>query len=184
MSMGRNQQEDVDQSKLFDNQNDSRNLIRRTDGGKGKLLACPFCEILRNQGKPEATRQVLFRDNTTGAILDSRPVFFGHTLVIPIKHYETLLDLPNEIITPLFSNARLIARAVKTTMKADGIFIGVNNIVSQSVPHLHIHVVPRKFGDGLRGFFWPRRNYKNTEEMNEISELIKQAIEAEIQSKI
>ena len=180
--MDNNQEDDTDQSKLFDDENRVPSLARKANRVRDKLVPCAFCEIIRNHDKPDATRQVLFRDETTGAFLDRRPVFLGHTLVVPIKHYETLLDLPQEVVLPLFSNAQLIAKAVKIAMKADGIFVGMNNIVSQSVPHLHIHIVPRKFGDGLKGFFWPRRSYKDDEEMKRISENIRQAIQAELKS--
>ncbi len=179
--MDKIQKEDTDQSKLFEYVNGEQSSIRRTNKLKDKLVPCPFCEIIRNQNKPEPPRRILFHDDNTAAFLDRRPVYLGHTLVVPIKHYETLLDLPVEVVPPLFSNAQLVARAVRTAMNADGIFLAINNNVSQSVPHLHIHIVPRKFGDGLKGFFWPRRSYKNDEEMNRISESIRQAIEAELE---
>lgn len=90
------------------------------------------------------------------AFLDHRPLFPGHVLLVTRQHFETLLDLPRDLIGPLFTNAQLLASAVQRAMQADGSFVAMNNVVSQSVPHFHIHIVPRKRGDGLRGFFWPR----------------------------
>src|SRR4051794_30315306 len=93
------------------------------------------------------------------AFLDSRPLFPGHTLVIPEPHCETLLDLDDVRMGPFFSFVKRVARAVETGLGADGVFIANNNRVSQSVPHLHVHVIPRKKKDGLKGFFWPRNPY-------------------------
>jgi histidine triad (HIT) family protein len=172
---------DSQQAKLFD-EGDGSSSKRNTKGSAHEIASCPFCEIILNQYQSVASRQILFRDDVAAAFLDRKPVFLGHTLVIPIKHYETLLDSPKEVIPVLFLDAQLIARGVKTAMKADGIFLGINSTVSQSVPHLHIHIIPRKFGDGLRGFFWPRRNYDSEEQMKEISQSIMQAIGAETKS--
>ena len=91
--------------------------------------------------------------------LDVRPLFPGHTLLIPLQHYETMADLPAELVGPLFLRARTLQTVVEEGMGAQGAFVAVNNRVSQSVPHLHVHVVPRTKGDGLRGFFWPRTKY-------------------------
>ena len=91
--------------------------------------------------------------------LDARPVFKGHVLVVPRAHHETLADLPDELIRPLFEAVRRMSVAVPDAMGAQGTFVAANNVVSQSVPHLHVHVVPRTKGDGLRGFFWPRTKY-------------------------
>ena len=93
------------------------------------------------------------------AFLDHRPVFPGHTLVIPRAHHETLDDLPVELLSPFFSEVRRVNRAVRAATGSQGTFVAMNNVVSQSVPHLHAHVVPRTKGDGLRGFFWPRLSY-------------------------
>jgi histidine triad (HIT) family protein len=93
------------------------------------------------------------------AFLDTRPLFPGHVLVVPRAHHETLADLPLELVAPLFAAARRVSAAVERAFAADGSFVAVNNRVSQSVPHLHVHVVPRRRGDGLRGFFWPRTRY-------------------------
>ncbi|MBK8459872.1 MAG: HIT family protein [Micropruina sp.] len=113
------------------------------------------CELLRG----EVSAEVVWRDEHVIAFLDHRPVFKGHVLVCPIRHTDTLLDLPTDEIEPLFSAARRIAAALGVALGADGTFVAVNNVISQSVPHLHVHVVPRRRGDGLRGFFWPRTSY-------------------------
>ena len=99
------------------------------------------------------------------AFLDARPVFPGHTLVIPRRHHVTLPDLPSDELAPFFAAVQRLTVAVTTAMEAEGTFVAVNNTVSQSVPHLHVHVVPRRRGDGLRGFFWPRRPYTDDHEM-------------------
>lgn len=96
--------------------------------------------------------------------LDHRPLFPGHCLVVPRRHVDTLGDLPPTLTAPLFDTAAAVARAIEPALDADGSFVAVNNRVSQSVPHLHVHVVPRRKGDGLRGFFWPRGRYASEEE--------------------
>ena len=111
---------------------------------------------------------VVFEDQSSLAFLDHRPVFPGHTLLIPKQHYETLADLPDALIRPLFANAQLLARAIEAALEADGTFVAINNRVSQSVPHLHVHIVPRRKKDGLRGFFWPRGAYHSPEEAEKI----------------
>ena len=119
----------------------------------------------------------MFEDDVSIAFLDHRPLFVGHTLLIPREHYETLTDLPTELVEPLFSNARALAGAIQEAMNAEGTFVAMNNKVSQSVPHLHVHVVPRRRKDGLRGFFWPRRKYKGQDEMNDAAAAIVGALE-------
>jgi len=101
----------------------------------------------------------VFEDEVSVAFLDNRPLFPGHALLVPREHHETLPELPAELVGPLFSSARLLARAIPEAMGAHGSFVALNNVVSQSVPHLHVHVVPRVRKDGLRGFFWPRQKY-------------------------
>lgn len=133
---------------------------------------CIFCKILA--GELETAQ--IFEDESTLAFLDHRPVFPGHVLLIPKNHYETLSDLPQKLIAPLFHNAQLLSRAVEQGLDAHGTFVGLNNRVSQSVPHLHVHVVPRRFKDGLRGFFWPRHKYESVEQMIEIQQAIKSAL--------
>jgi histidine triad (HIT) family protein len=119
-----------------------------------------FCQIIAGE---LATAEV-WRDDQVVAFLDHRPVFKGHVLVCPTRHVETLLDLPDELMVPLFGTARSIAAVMGPALGAEGTFVAVNNVVSQSVPHLHVHVVPRSKGDGLRGFFWPRTHYAGGEE--------------------
>jgi histidine triad (HIT) family protein len=111
------------------------------------------------------------------AFLDHRPLFPGHCLLIPKSHCPDLADLPAALVGPLFDSARLLSQAVEEAMQAEGTFLAINNKVSQSVPHLHIHVVPRRKGDGLRGFFWPRRRYSNAEAMQQAQEAIRAAVE-------
>ena len=107
--------------------------------------------------------EVVYRDDTVIAFLDHRPVFKGHVLLAPVAHVETLTDAPAELIGPLFLRVQQVADAMVTALQADGSFTAVNTVVSQSVPHLHVHVVPRRKKDGLRGFFWPRVKYAEGE---------------------
>ena len=118
---------------------------------------------------------MVFEDERTLAFLDDRPLFPGHSLLVPRDHYETLADLPDEVVGPLFENARLLSVAVPKAMRKPGSFVAMNNVVSQSVPHLHVHVVPRKPKDGLRGFFWPRTKYDSVDQMREVAELVRDA---------
>ena len=136
-------------------------------------MSCRFCAIIA--GEADAYR--VFEDEVSLAFLDTRPLFPGHCLLLPKRHYEVLTDLPGEMLQPLFKNAQLLARAVETAMQAEGSFVAINNRVSQSVPHLHIHVVPRRKKDGLRGFFWPRQSYTSPEEAHETQARIQSAIE-------
>ena len=107
----------------------------------------------------------MFEDSISLAFLDEKPLFEGHCLLITRAHYRTFLDLPRDLIGPLFLKAQDLAEAVQRGMSAEGTFIAINNTVSQSVPHFHMHVVHRRKGDGLRGFFWPRRRYRSEEEL-------------------
>ncbi|WP_448595434.1 HIT family protein [Thermoflexus hugenholtzii] len=135
---------------------------------------CPFCQIARG----EAAAWIVLEDPYSVAFLDHRPLFPGHCLLIPREHYETLMDVPPERIGPLFRNAQRLARAIEKGLGAEGSFVAINNRVSQSVPHLHIHVVPRRKGDGLRGFFWPRQRYASEAEMAEIAARLREALES------
>ncbi len=135
---------------------------------------CLFCRIAA--GGADAA-DVFYEDDLTVAFLDHRPLFAGHSLLIPRGHYETLADLPAEQVGPLFANARMLARAVEEAMGAEGSFVAINNRVSQSVPHLHIHVVPRRRKDGLRGFFWPRGKYRDAEEAAAVRVAMRDAME-------
>jgi histidine triad (HIT) family protein len=110
------------------------------------------------------------------AFLDHRPLFHGHTLVVPRDHVGTLLDLPARLVEPFFTEVQWLAAAVTAAMDAEGTFVAMNNVVSQSVPHLHAHVVPRRRKDGLRGFFWPRHKYAGDDEMAEVAERIRRAL--------
>lgn len=125
------------------------------------MPTCPFCEIAA--GRLNAA--TVFEDDLFIAFLDIKPVFLGHVLVVPKLHIETLPDVPSEMMEPLFVCVQRIAEAVPRALGCQGTFVAMNNKVSQSVPHLHVHVVPRTKGDGLRGFFWPRTKYASTEEM-------------------
>lgn len=110
--------------------------------------------------------------------LDHRPLFPGHCLVVPRRHVDTLGDLPPALTAPLFDTAAAVARAIEPALEAEGSFVAVNNRVSQSVPHLHVHVVPRRRGDGLRGFFWPRGRYESPDAMEEVRARIARALTA------
>jgi histidine triad (HIT) family protein len=121
--------------------------------------------------------QVIWSTPTTFAFLDHRPVFKGHVLVLPRDHVVTLADLPRDQIEPYFTDVQRIAVAVESGLGAGGTFVALNNKVSQSVAHLHTHVVPRTKGDGLRGFFWPRTKYASPEEAETYAKLIKDALD-------
>jgi histidine triad (HIT) family protein len=133
---------------------------------------CVFCSIASG----ELDADVVLDDDVAIAFLDHRPVFKGHTLLAPRAHHETLADLPSELVGPFFARAQLLARAVEAGLDADGTFVAINNKVSQSVPHLHVHVVPRRRRDGLRGFFWPRTKYAGDDEMNDYADRIRVAL--------
>jgi histidine triad (HIT) family protein len=133
---------------------------------------CIFCKII----KGDAEGYIVFEDDISIAFLDVRPLNPGHCLLVPREHYETLMDIPDELIGPLFKNAKLISKAIEVGLEAQGIFVGINNRVSQSVPHLHIHIVPRNRGDNLKGFFWPRYPYKDRETILDIQNRIRGAI--------
>jgi histidine triad (HIT) family protein len=130
-------------------------------GSPRGLGSCKFCQIAAGNAKAA----IVFEDSIFLAFLDEKPLFEGHCLLITRDHYQTFLDLPHDLIGPLFLNAQHLAEAVQSGMRAEGTFMAINNTVSQSVPHFHMHVVPRRKGDGLRGFFWPRRRYQTEEEL-------------------
>ena len=134
--------------------------------------ACVFCRIING----DLAGSVVFEDETSIAVLDHRPLFPGHCLLLPRSHYETLTELPGNLIGGLFSNVQLLSGAVEQALEAEGTFIAINNRVSQSVPHLHVHIVPRRRKDGLKGFFWPRYKYKSDEEMQTVQAAIKSAL--------
>ena len=136
--------------------------------------ACVFCAIVA----ADAPAHIVFRDSMATGFLDSRPLFPGHTLIVPNDHHETLADLPAEQLGPLFARAQRVSAILQDPFGAQGSFVAVNNIVSQSVPHLHVHVVPRTKGDGLRGFFWPRTGYESEAHMGATASLLSTAYTA------
>ena len=133
---------------------------------------CVFCRIIAG----EISAHTVLDEEKTMAFLDARPVFPGHCLLVPRAHHETLADLPPELVEPLFATAQRLARAVEAGMGADGTFVAINNRVSQSVPHLHVHVVPRRRKDGLRGFFWPRQKYESDDAMRAAADAVRAAL--------
>jgi histidine triad (HIT) family protein len=134
--------------------------------------ACPFCAIARG----EAEALTVLEDEDCIAFLDHRPVFPGHCLLVPRAHHETLPDLPEALVPRVFGAAQRLAGAVVAGLGADGTFVALNNRVSQSVPHLHVHVVPRRFKDGLRGFFWPRQKYADEDAARAVQAAIRAAL--------
>ena len=134
-------------------------MTKKAVTGSAASKECLFCEIAAH--KIEA--KIVFEDAISLAFLDIRPLFAGHCLLIPKAHYATLPDLPADLVGPLFLNAQHLTRAIESAMNAEGSFVAMNNVVSQSVPHFHIHIVPRTKGDGLRGFFWPRQKPEELE---------------------
>jgi histidine triad (HIT) family protein len=133
---------------------------------------CVFCAIIA--GDVPAT--LVMRDDEVAAFLDARPLFKGHVLVVPRAHTPTLYDVPPTALGTLFGAVQRIARAVEAGLGVDGTFVAMNNKVSQSVPHLHVHVVPRKRKDGLRGFFWPREPYADDAEREAFAAKIRAAL--------
>jgi histidine triad (HIT) family protein len=135
---------------------------------------CLFCRVIAGQAEAE----IVLDEPQAVAFLDHRPLFHGHTLVVPRHHHETLPDLPAAEVAPFFQTVQRLAVAVPRAMGAQGTFVAINNVVSQSVPHLHVHVVPRVRKDGLRGFFWPRRKYESEEELRSAGDAIRKALTA------
>jgi histidine triad (HIT) family protein len=133
---------------------------------------CGFCDVV--EGRADVV--VVARTEHTIAFLDRSPVFYGHTLVIPMEHHETLIDLPRALLEPLFAEVQRLSGAVERGLGAAGSFVAMNNRVSQSVPHLHVHVVPRNRKDGLRGFFWPRLRYRDEAHMSEVAGALRDAL--------
>jgi histidine triad (HIT) family protein len=138
------------------------------------MTTCVFCQIAGG-GVPAG---IVFEDDQTLAFLDHRPVFPGHCLLIPRQHLSSLVDIPAPLLAQLAANAKLLAIAVEKGLGAQGAFVAINNRVSQSVPHMHVHVVPRTKGDGLKGFFWPRQKYRDPEHVEEVRAGLVQAIRA------
>ena len=136
--------------------------------------ACIFCSIVRG----ELPAHVVLDDDVCLAFLDRTPLFHGHVLVVPRAHVVTLPELAPQTVGPLFARVQVIAAAIPVALGAAGTFVALNNVVSQSVPHLHVHVVPRTKGDGLKGFFWPRKKYAGDEEMAEVAAKLRAALSA------
>lgn len=124
------------------------------------VASCTFCSIVAG----DLPAHVVLDDEVALGFLDARPLFHGHVLVVPRPHVELLTDLPADQLGPLFERVQQVAAAVPAALGAEGTFVAMNNKVSQSVPHLHVHVVPRTKGDGLKGFFWPRSKYASDDE--------------------
>ena len=135
-------------------------------------MTCLFCEVVSG----DVGASVVFEDDISLAFLDHRPLFPGHCLVVPKEHYETLTDLPINLVGPFFKNVQLLTAAVQSALDAEGTFVAMNNRVSQSVPHLHVHIAPRRKKDGLKGFFWPRSKYESETDMAAVQQLIQAAV--------
>lgn len=136
---------------------------------------CVFCDIAA-RAKPA---EIVLENDHCLAFLDIRPLFPGHSLVIPRTHVETLGDLSADLLDPLFSSVQVLSRAVPRALQADGSFVAMNNKVSQSVPHLHVHVVPRRRKDGLKGFFWPRHPYEDDSHMRRVASAVRRCVASE-----
>ena len=139
----------------------------------GPESGCRFCAIVAG----DEHGHVVFEDDISLAFLDHRPLFPGHSLLVPREHVETIWDLRDGMVGPFFANTRLLSAAVRDAMNAQGAFVAINNVVSQSVPHLHVHVVPRNRKDGLRGFFWPRTKYDGEQHMRDTAQAVRAAVE-------
>jgi histidine triad (HIT) family protein len=132
-----------------------------------------FCAIAAG----ENPAHIVFSDDVGVAFLDTRPVFKGHVLVAPLVHVETPSDLPAPMVGPFFERVQAVTAAVERGLEAGGTFVAMNNRISQSVPHLHVHVVPRNRKDGLRGFFWPRTKYDDSAEAESYARRIRRALD-------
>jgi histidine triad (HIT) family protein len=140
--------------------------------GAGAPPGCVFCQIVAG----EVPAHVVLDDEVAVGFLDVRPLFPGHVLVVPRDHHVTLPDLPRDLVGPYFERVQQVAAALPEALGAQGTFVAMNNVVSQSVAHLHAHVVPRTKGDGLRGFFWPRTRYDDDAHAAEVAALLRAAL--------
>ena len=138
-------------------------------------MGCLFCRIVSG----DAQACVVWETPETIGFLDIRPVFKGHVLIVPRLHVATLVELPDELLVPVMASARAVAAAMISTLSAQGSFVAMNNVVSQSVPHVHVHVVPRTKGDGLRGFFWPRTRYSDGDEMEQYGQRLRSGLRSQ-----
>jgi histidine triad (HIT) family protein len=136
-------------------------------------VSCVFCSIA--EGSVPA--HLVLDEPEVVAFLDARPVFKGHVLVAPRAHVHTLLDVSEELMPVLMRAAQRTAAAVVAGLGSQGSFVAMNNVVSQSVPHLHVHVVPRRRKDGLRGFFWPRNPYRDDQHAEQACESLRAAVD-------
>jgi histidine triad (HIT) family protein len=160
----------VTQGDVEDDEHDVRaEDTRRAAEARGECLFCAIAAGAR-------AASFVLREEGVVAFLDHRPLFKGHVLVVPRDHVATLSDLSAAQLAPLFGAVQRVARAVEAGVHADGTFVALNNKVSQSVPHLHVHVIPRRRKDGLRGFFWPRQPYANDAEREELAARIAAAL--------
>jgi histidine triad (HIT) family protein len=139
---------------------------------EGAITGCVFCDIIAGR----VPAHIVLADDQVVAFLDARPVFKGHVLVAPREHAETLADLPAESVGPFFLRVQRLSAVMPAALGCQGTFVAENNVVSQSVPHLHVHVVPRTKGDGLRGFFWPRQRYASDEEAAQYADRLQAAL--------
>ena len=138
---------------------------------------CKFCQIVSK----ELPSCIVFEDEISLGFLDHRPLFAGHVLFVPKEHFETLADLPVGLVGLFFADVQRLTAGVERAMKAEGSFVAINNRVSQSVPHLHVHIVPRRKKDGLRGFFWPRQAHPDQAEMRRAQAAIRSALDRDHQ---
>lgn len=133
---------------------------------------CLFCDAADGS---VPVRTVL-NDEIAIAFLDRSPVFKGHVLVVPRKHVLTLADLDHDLVGPYFERVQRISATMPGALDCDGTFVAINNVVSQSVAHLHVHIVPRRRKDGLRGFFWPRVRYESDAEADDYARRLADAL--------
>jgi histidine triad (HIT) family protein len=150
-----------------------RRRVVHTLGAEGTAISdCVFCDIVAGR----VPADIVLADDEVVAFLDARPVFKGHVLLAPRAHVATLPDLPAAEVGPFFLRARRLSAVMPAALGCQGTFVALNNVVSQSVPHLHVHVVPRTRGDGLRGFFWPRQRYDSPAEAAEYAARLRTAL--------
>jgi histidine triad (HIT) family protein len=133
---------------------------------------CPFCDAITG----ELSVRTVLDDDVAIAFLDRRPVFKGHVLVVPKRHTLTLADLDRDLVGALFERVQRVSARMPDALGCDGTFVAINNVVSQSVAHLHVHVVPRRRKDGLRGFFWPRVRYESDAEADDYAQRLAAAL--------
>jgi histidine triad (HIT) family protein len=134
------------------------------------MAACVFCQVVADG------EDLITKDDHVAAFLDHHPVFPGHVLIVPVEHVRTLAELPAELMAPMLQTAQRFLTALEEVVGAEGTFVAMNNVISQSVAHLHLHVVPRKRKDGLRGFFWPRHPYANADERRAMRDRLRDAL--------